>query len=121
MVTSTYGTETTSMSPAVLIFYLVVLAVELVAMWKIYTKAGQPGWAAIVPIYNIIILLKIVKMDWWHILIMLIPCASMVYGCILSYKLATAFGKDTGFAVLTIFFSPIMLPIIAFGSAEYVG
>ena len=121
--TTTYGqTNMPEVSPVVWIFYIAVIIFELVALWKIYEKAGQPGWAAIIPIYNIVVLLKIVKMDWWHILIMLfVPFAVIVYDIILNYKLAIKFGKSTGFAVLSIFFSEITMPIIAFGSSKYEG
>ena len=123
--TTTYGTTATQMptiSPAMWIFYIAIAIFMIVVYWKIFEKAGQPGWAAIIPIYNIVVLLKILKMDWWHILIMLfVPFAAAVYGIIMNYKLALKFGKDTGFAVLTIFFSIITLPILAFGSAKYEG
>ena len=105
-----------------LIVYLAVLVFMLVTMWKIYQKAGQPGWAAIVPIYNIIVMLKIIKMDWWHVLIMLfVPFAAIVYSILIPIKLAKVFGKSTGFGVLAIFFSIIAYPILAFGSAKYEG
>jgi len=120
MYTTTYTTEAPTISPAMWVFYIVIAIITIVSWWKIFEKAGQPGWAAIVPIYNILIILKVLKMDWWHILIMLIPFAATVYGIIFAYKIAKAFGKDTGFAVLTIFFEPIMLPILAFSDAKYV-
>ena len=105
-----------------LIVYLAVLVFMLVTMWKIYQKAGQPGWAAIVPIYNIIGMLKIIKMDWWHVLIMLfVPFAAIVYSILIPIKLAKVFGKSTGFGVLAIFFAIIAYPILAFGSAQYEG
>lgn len=105
-----------------LIVYLAVLVFMLVTMWKIYQKAGQPGWAAIVPIYNIIVMFKIIKMDWWHVLIMLfVPFAAIVYFILIPIKLAKVFGKSTGFGVLAIFFSIIAYPILAFGSAKYEG
>jgi len=121
--TTTAGTAAlTGISIVVWLIYLAVIVFELVAMWKVFVKAGQPGWAAIIPIYNFVVLFQIIKMDWWHILIMLfVPCAMIVYLCIINYKLALAFGKDTGFAVLSIFFSAVTIPILAFGSAQYVG
>lgn len=98
---------------AIVVFYIVV-------MWKIYTKAGKPGWAAIVPIYNIIVMLSIIKLDWWHILILLfVPFASIVYAILIPIKLAKVFGKSTGFGVFAIFFSIIAYPILAFGEAQY--
>ena len=122
MDTVTYGAEQSTMSPLVLVFYLAVAILELVALWKIFAKAGQPGWAAIVPIYNFVVLFKVIKMDWWHLLIfMFVPFAAIVYSIIIPLKLAKVFGKGTGFGILTIFFAPIMFPILAFGNAKYVG
>ena len=122
MYTTYETTSTPQISPVVLIIYLAIAVFEIIAMWKLYTKAGKPGWASIIPIYNIIVLLDIVKMDWWHVLIMLfIPFAAVVYGIIINYKTAIVFGKSSGFGVLSVFFSAITIPILAFGSAEYVG
>ena len=118
----TYTEQQPTMSPVVIIFYLAVIVFELVALWKVYAKAGEPGWAAIVPIYNIYVYFKILEMPWWHLLIMLfVPFATVVYGIIMPFKLAKVFGKDTTFAVLSIFFSSITIPILAFGSSQYQG
>ena len=124
--TTTYTTSSSpampQISPAMWVFYIALIVFELIVMWKIYEKAGQPGWAAIVPIYNIVVFFKIIDMDWWHVLIMLfVPFAAIVYGIIMPYKLSLKFGQSTGFAVLAIFFSTIMYPILAFGSAKYEG
>ncbi len=105
-----------------IIFYIAVIVFMLIVMWKIYAKAGQPGWAAIIPIYNLVVMFKIIKMDWWHILIMIfVPFAQIVYSILIPIKLAKVFGKSTGFGVLSIFFSIICYPILAFGSAKYEG
>ncbi len=105
-----------------IVFSLIIMVFMLVCMWKIYVKAGEPGWAAIIPIYNIIVLLKILKMDWWHILIMLfIPFAYTIYMIIFQFKLSKAFGKVVCFGFLLLFISIIGYPILAFGSAKYEG
>ncbi|HOJ03728.1 MAG TPA: DUF5684 domain-containing protein [Bacteroidota bacterium] len=104
-----------------ILFYLVIVAFFVVCYWKLYTKAGKPGWAAIVPIYNIIVLLEIVgKPVWWFIL-MLIPCVNIVVAILVSLELAKVFGKDTGFAIGLILLPFIFIPILAFGDAEYQG
>lgn len=121
---ATYETTTdlSQISPVTWVIWIAIIVLEIVALWKIYTKAGQPGWASIIPIYNIIVLLRIIKMEWWHILIMLfVPFASIVYSIIFDLKLAKVFGKGTGFGILMIFFTPIMYPILAFGDAKYEG
>ena len=116
-----YGTEQAQMSPVVMIIYLAILVLELVAMWKLYVKAGKPGWAAIIPIYNVLVMLEIAKKPWWYLLLMLIPIVNIVIAIMTTVAFVKAYGKGTGFAVLTLFFSPIMYPILAFGDSQYQG
>lgn len=103
------------------ILYLVLLVVLLAALWKIFTKAGKPGWAAIIPLYNIIVLLEIVGRPLWWIVMLLIPFVNIVFGFILAIDLAKSFGKGIGFAMGLIFLSPIFYPILGFGGARYHG
>jgi hypothetical protein len=93
----------------------------IAACWKIYTKAGQPGWAAIVPIYNLYIWCKIVGRPWWWILLMLIPFVNFIIGIILCIDLAKSFGKGVGFGLGLVFLGIIFFPILGFGSAQYQG
>jgi len=105
-------------------FLVVILALvvfEIAAWWKVFTKAGQPGWAAIVPIYNFVILLKIVGRPLWWVLLMFIPLINLVIGVIIHLELAKSFGKGTGFGVGLILLGPIFFPILGFGSARYAG
>lgn len=105
--------------------YIIALLVSvflLVTIWMIYKKAGQPGWASIIPVYNMIVMLRVVKLDWWHILIWLfVPFASVVYAIIVPIKLAKVFGKSAGFGILAMFLPIIAYPILAFGQASYEG
>lgn len=94
---------------------------ELIAMWKIFTKAGKPGWAALIPIYNTYTLLEIVGREWWWLLLMLIPLVNVVIIIIVLFDLAKSFGKDTGFGFGLLFLSGIFIPILGFGKAQYVG
>lgn len=100
-------------------FLIVVLI--FVAMWKVFTKAGKPGWAAIVPIYNVIVLLEIVGRPLWWIVLYLIPFVNFVVSIIVSIDVAKAFGKDPAFGIGLAFLPPIFYPILGFGSARYVG
>ncbi|MGB0385376.1 MAG: DUF5684 domain-containing protein [Ardenticatenaceae bacterium] len=93
----------------------------LVAMWKIYTKAGQPGWAIIIPIYNIYVLLQIVGRPTWWILLMFIPLVNFIIAIMIYIDLAKSFGKSTLFGLGLIFLSFIFIPILGFGDAEYRG
>ena len=103
------------------IVYLAVAVLGVIAMWKIFEKAGEPGWAAIIPFYNLYVLFKITWGNGWKFLFLLIPIANFVFLIITMVKLAKAFGKSGGFAVGLIFLSIIFYCILAFGDAQYVG
>lgn len=96
---------------------IVLIAVVLASQWVIFTKAGKPGWAAIIPIYNLVVLLEIVGRPIWWILLMFL-CFPVVF-IIVMLDLAKAFGKDTIFAVGLILLGFIFLPLLAFGDATY--
>ena len=98
-----------------------ILAFFAVCMWRIFVKAGKPGWAALVPIYSIIVELEIVGRPWWLIFLMFIPYANMVVAIILMLSLAKVFGKSTGFAIGLIFLSIVFIPILAFDDSKYLG
>jgi hypothetical protein len=105
-----------------LIILLVAVAILMIAsIWKVYEKAGQPGWAAIIPIYNLYIITKIIgKPGYWTVL-MLIPIVNYIF-LIWSYNLISKkFGKDVGFTLGLIFLSFIFWPILGFGDAKYEG
>jgi hypothetical protein len=101
------------------IVWLVVLVLMIVSMWKIFSKAGQPGWAAIIPIYNIIVLLQVAGKPIWWIILMFIPIANIIVGILMMVGLATNFGKGAGYVIGMIFLPIIFYPMLAFGSAEY--
>jgi hypothetical protein len=93
----------------------------IASLWVVFTKAGQPGWAAIIPIYNTIVLLRIVGRPWWWLLLMFIPLVNIVVAIVVYIDLAKSFGKGVGFALGLVFLSFIFFPILAFGSARYIG
>jgi hypothetical protein len=95
---------------------------SIVAMWRIFTKAGKPGWAAIVPFYNTYVLLKVVGRPGWWLVLLFVPLVNFVIVILVLVDLAKAFGKSGGFAVLLIFLQPIGMGILAFsGNAVYRG
>ncbi len=91
----------------------------LISFVVIFTKANKPGWAAIIPFYNFYCLTDIAIGSGWLFLLMFFPGVNAIYLAVLLFKLAKSFGKSTLFAILTIFFSCVCLPIIAFGKATY--
>ncbi len=102
----------------VLTFLLSLLTVA--GMWKIFEKAGKPGWTAIVPVYNLVIMLEITKRPVWWILLFFIPFANIVVGFILMYALARSFGKGIGYTIGLIFLPWVFYPMLGFGAASYV-
>jgi hypothetical protein len=116
-----YSTQGEPPSPISIIFGLLVALLLIVAMWKVFTKAGQPGWASIIPIYNLYIWCKIVGRPWWWILLMLIPFVNFIVCIILCIDLAKSFGKGVGFGIGLALLGIIFFPILGFGSAQYQG
>jgi len=108
-------------SPVGAIVGLLVAVVLIVALWKIFTKAGQPGWASLIPIYNIYIWCKIVGRPGWWVILMLIPFVNFIIAIILCIDLAKSFGNGVGFGVGLAFLGIIFFPILGFGSAQYQG
>lgn len=103
------------------IIILAIAILSIVAMWKLFAKAGKPGWAAIVPFYNTYCLFEISFGNGWMFLLTIIPCVNVVVLIMLCFKLAKAFGQGTGFGFGLLFLSPIFMLILGFGSSQYVG
>ena len=107
--------------PLFWIFWLAFTILMIAACWKIFTKASQPGWAAIIPIYNWYIFCKIVGRPGWWVILLLIPFVNFIIGIILCIDLAKSFGKGVGFGIGLILLGIIFFPILGFGSAQYQG
>src|SRR5438552_14131827 len=116
-----YSTEGKPPSPLSMIVGLLIALLLIVAMWKVFTKGGQPGWASIIPIYNLYVWCKIVGRPWWWILLMLIPFVNFIILIILCIDMAKSFGKGAGFGIGLAFLGIIFWPILGFGSAQYQG
>jgi hypothetical protein len=100
---------------------LVFMAPMYAGMWKAFAKAGQPGWAAIVPIYQIYVLCKIAGKEDFRFLLWMIPMAGIIFAIIDTIDFCKAYGKEAGFAIGMLILPYVFWPILGFGSAEYVG
>lgn len=128
---ATIGTIGGALAGMMMTFTLIGLAiavVQIIAMWKIYTKAGQEGWKAIIPIYNFVILFKIAGLSPWLILCYFAAVIPVIGGFVtlgmtiyLAYNLAKAFGKGGGFTVGLVLLAPVFYMILGFGNAQYIG
>ena len=117
MYSSMYGTDyydaaeslaavSAIMGPVMFISFAVMI-IMLVSQWKLFTKAGRPGWACLIPIYNLVVMLQIVGKSPWLILLMLIPIANFVFAIMLQIWVAQAYGKSTAYGIGLLF-----LPVI---------
>src|SRR5579872_934997 len=105
----------------VFLIELAIIGFYVYAGWKLYEKAGQPGWACIIPIYSTIVMLLFVGKPWWWVLMLFIPGVNIVFLIWMMNMLSKSFGKDEGFTVGLVLLGFIFYPILAFGDAKYLG
>ena len=105
----------------VIIIQLAIIAFLIVSFWKVFTKAGQPGWACLIPIYNLYVLLVIAKKPAWWIIMFFIPLVNIIFLILASIAVAENFGKGAGFGIGLAFLGIIFFPILAFSDATYTG
>ena len=104
------------------IVFLIFIVLTFAILWKVFTKAGQPGWAALVPIYNHYLLVtEICKKEILWFILAFIPIANIIAAWVISQELAKKFGKSEAFGIGLFFLGPIFFAILAFGDAEYEG
>lgn len=96
-------------------------ALLIASMWRIFAKAGKPGWASLIPVYNIVVLLDIIGRPWWYLVFAFIPPTIPVLAVILMFGLARSFGRGVLFAIGMIFVPFICIPVLGFGGAAYIG
>ncbi|MCI5050966.1 MAG: DUF5684 domain-containing protein [Candidatus Pacebacteria bacterium] len=101
------------------LLYFVIAIIIIASMWKVFTKAGRPGWEAIIPIYNLYIIQKLIKKPWWWILLMFIPWLGLIWTIWSTNLLAKSFGKTEGFTAGMILLPFVFYPILGFGNARY--
>jgi len=104
---------------AFMLVWLAIVVLAIAGMWKVFTKAGKPGWAAIVPIYNLIVLLEIAGKPMWWFILFLVPVVNFIVIIMVSIAVAQRFGKGTGFALGLAFLAPIFYPVLGFSDARY--
>jgi len=107
------------MGMGMMICWIVLVLLIVAGMWKVFVKAGKPGWAAIIPIYNMIVLLEIAGKPLWWFILLLIPFVNLIVIIIVLVALARNFGKGVGFALGLLILPFIFYPILGFGDARY--
>lgn len=121
---NTYGGQGAFMAgffAVMLIPIIIVWLITVIGMWKVFTKAGKPGWASIIPIYNTIVLIEITGKPIWWFLLLFIPCVNIVFAVWIMNLLSKSFGQSEGFTVGLILLPMIFFPILGFGNFQYLG
>lgn len=120
-----YDAMAALISTGVLTVYMIVVLVisvlTIIARWKVYTKAGKPGWGSLIPFYSNYCLFDIAWGNGWLFLLGFVPCVNFVVAIMLYFKLAKAFGKGTGFGLGLVFLNTIFILILGFDNSQYIG
>lgn len=105
----------------IIIFSLILSLISIISCWKIFSKAGKPGWASIVPIYSNVVMLEIAKLPIWNIILYLIPIANIYILFKVNIEIAKKFGKSSGFGIGMSLIPIIFVPLLAFSDNVYEG
>lgn len=103
----------------VMVVWFAIVLLMIAGMWKVFEKAGKPGWAAIVPIYNIIVLLEIAGKPAWWVVLFIIPFVNVIIAIMLGIAVAAKFGKGAGYGIGLVLLGPVFYPMLGFGDAQY--
>jgi hypothetical protein len=101
--------------------WLAFIILMIISMWKIFVKAGRPGWGCLIPFYNLYLMLEMSGKPAWWLVLFFIPFVNFIAAILLMLAFAKSFGKGGGFAVGLLLLGFIFFPILAFGDAKYIG
>lgn len=104
-----------------LVVWLAILVAVIAGTWKAFEKAGRPGWAAIVPIYNVYVMIKISGNEWWWLILLFVPLINILAILKISVDVARAFGQGIGFGIGLWLVSFVFWPLLGFGDYQYRG
>jgi len=105
----------------VFLIYAVIIVLMIASLWKVFVKAGQPGWAAIIPIYNAYVLCEVAGKPGWWVILCFIPVVNIIIAAMVSIGVAENFGKSAGFGIGLWLLGIIFYPMLAFSDAQYQG
>jgi hypothetical protein len=108
-------------STGTLVVELALFGLFVVGAWRVFQKAGKPGWAAIIPIYNVVVLLQITGKPIWWLVLYFVPLVNVVFDILVSLEVARRFGKGLAFGLGLAFLPFIFYPVLGFGDAQYLG
>ena len=106
-------------SPIAGLFGLAVFVAIVASWWKVFTKGGQPGWGALIPVYNLYLILKMIGRPGWWLLLLFIPVVNVVVAIVITHGISKSFGKGIPFTIGLMFLPFIFYPILAWSDAVY--
>lgn len=116
------------MGAGMLIVWLAIMVFMIVSWWIVFKKAGQPGWAILIPIFNFLVILRVAEKPWWwvfSVLLAIIPIAGpilfLVVWVLICNAISKNFGQGAGFTVGLVLLSVVFVPILAFGDYKWKG
>lgn len=104
-----------------LIPWIVVTIISIIGKWKVFEKAGKPGWASLIPIYSTIVLLEIIGKPIWWVFLILFPCTSLIFYIWATNLLSKSYGQSEGFTIGLLLLPLIFYPMLGFGNYKYLG
>lgn len=113
------GDSVVSIIVSILMIAFCVLSIA--GTWRVFAKAGEHGWACLVPFYGNYVLYRIVFDNGWLFLLMFVPLVGMIMALVANFRLGKVFGKSTGFCIGLIFLAPIFMLLLGFSDSEYIG
>ena len=118
---STSGVTIGFGGPTETIIALAILALQVASLWVIFRKAGEPGWAAVIPIYNLFVLVRVAGFSWWWFLLLWIPILNLIAVFAIPFGLSRRFGHGAAFGLGLLFLPLIFYPVLAFGGSHHTG
>ena len=103
----------------ILLFQLALVGVQVAGMWTVFSKAGHAGWKAIIPIYNLYVMLQIGENRWWWLLLLVVPVVNLYAVYKIHAGVARAFGRGIGFGLGLAFLGILFFPLMGFGDYQY--
>jgi uncharacterized membrane protein YhaH (DUF805 family) len=103
------------------LIWLALIVLFIAGTWKAFEKAGEPGWACIVPFYNVYVMCRMAGKPGWWLLLFFVPLVNLIVSIIVLFAIAENFGKGAGFALGLLFLGFIFWPVLGFGDAQYRG
>lgn len=113
------GAEAGPAGMIAMLVWLAVILTVIAGMWRVFSKAGQPGWGVLIPFYNVFLMCKIAQRPAWWLILLFVPVVNLIIGVIMSIDIAKHFGKGTGFGMGLAFLGFIFYPILGFSGARY--